>query len=230
MLPVMQSVAGRLIDNLRATVAERAATLDRGRFRRVSPAQVGRDRRHLLRGQPPFQRFGLTASVFRPVLDLSRPRLQRRRRRAPVSPWLAFGIGCSFGAAVAFMLDPQMGRRRRKLVLDQLIHYRYLATRDVPDWTRKKVKWLSGRAGGLVYEARSLIAGERRDYDEATLADKVRSEVGLSHEVTVNVENGVVVLRGTLADERKIEDLVRRVRKVKGVRGVQNLIHTSPRP
>jgi osmotically-inducible protein OsmY len=42
----------------------------------------------------------------------------------------------------------------------------------------------------------------------------------------VNAENGVVFLRGEVDRPELIGALEARVRKVKGVRGVENLLHT----
>jgi osmotically-inducible protein OsmY len=44
--------------------------------------------------------------------------------------------------------------------------------------------------------------------------------------VNVNVQNGIVYLRGQLEDQKRIEDLVRRARGVEGVEQVESLLHT----
>ena len=71
---------------------------------------------------------------------------------------------------------------------------------------------------------------EPKDFDDATLADKVRSEAlrrtEISAEgVSVNVQDGVVQLRGELERPELIDELVDRVRSVQGVRDVENLLH-----
>jgi osmotically-inducible protein OsmY len=71
---------------------------------------------------------------------------------------------------------------------------------------------------------------EPKDYDDATLADKIRSEVFRDPDVpkgkvNVNVQNGVVQLRGEIPRRELIEDLVAQTRKVQGVRDVENLLH-----
>jgi osmotically-inducible protein OsmY len=71
---------------------------------------------------------------------------------------------------------------------------------------------------------------EPKDYDDATLADKIRSEVFRDPEVpkgniNVNVQNGVVQLRGEVPRSELIDDLVEQTRKVQGVREVENLLH-----
>ena len=67
--------------------------------------------------------------------------------------------------------------------------------------------------------------------DDQTLKAKVESEVFRETEapkgdVNVNVELGVVYLRGQLEDQSLIEELEQRVRAVQGVNGVENLLHT----
>jgi osmotically-inducible protein OsmY len=73
--------------------------------------------------------------------------------------------------------------------------------------------------------------GEAGIVDDQTLKAKVESEVFRGTEapkkdVNVNVELGVVYLRGELEDQSLIEELEQRVRAVQGVNGVENLLHT----
>jgi osmotically-inducible protein OsmY len=76
--------------------------------------------------------------------------------------------------------------------------------------------------------------GEAGIVDDQTLKAKVESEVFRGTEapkkdVNVNVELGVVYLRGELEDQSLIEELEQRVRAVQGVNGVENLLHTPGR-
>jgi osmotically-inducible protein OsmY len=73
---------------------------------------------------------------------------------------------------------------------------------------------------------------EPKDFDDATLADKIRSEVfrdpGVPKgQVNVNVQRGVVQLRGELPRAELIDELVEQTRKVQGVREVENLLHVA---
>jgi osmotically-inducible protein OsmY len=43
--------------------------------------------------------------------------------------------------------------------------------------------------------------------------------------LSLNAENGVVHLRGEVPDSETMDELVERVRKVDGVKGVENLTH-----
>jgi len=73
--------------------------------------------------------------------------------------------------------------------------------------------------------------GEGGIVDDQTLKAKVESEVfrgtdAPKKDVNINVELGVVYLRGELEDQSLIEELEQRVRAVQGVNGVENLLHT----
>ena len=70
-----------------------------------------------------------------------------------------------------------------------------------------------------------------KQYDDATLKDKVESELFRDeHEVkgaiNVNAQEGIVQLRGELPSQDLIDALVDRTRKIQGVKEVENLLHT----
>lgn len=77
-----------------------------------------------------------------------------------------------------------------------------------------------------------LVSGGRTTaVDDQTLKAKIESEVfreteAAKGDVNVNVELGVVYLRGQLEDQSLIEELEQRVRTVQGVGRVENLLHT----
>jgi osmotically-inducible protein OsmY len=73
--------------------------------------------------------------------------------------------------------------------------------------------------------------GEGGIVADQTLKAKVESEAfrgteAPKRDVNVDVELGVVYLRGELEDQSLIEELEQRVRAVQGVNGVENLLHT----
>lgn len=78
--------------------------------------------------------------------------------------------------------------------------------------------------------------GDRpRSYNDPTLARKVESEIFRPADspkatVDVNVENGVVYLRGEVEDEDGIEALMAATRNVEGVGQVESLLHTPGSP
>ena len=88
---------------------------------------------------------------------------------------------------------------------------------------RGRVLWgrLQGAVSGLL----------PKQYDDATLKDKVESELFRDeHEVkgaiNVNAQQGIVQLRGELPSQDLIDTLVDRTKKIHGVRDVENLLHT----
>ncbi len=110
-----------------------------------------------------------------------------------------FALGGAVGAALAYFFDPDNGRKRRKETIKR---------------TAKAFRQ-TGRKGRP---------------DDVTLARKVESEIFRDAEVparqiNVNVEDGVVYLRGELEQPDLIEDLGAQARKVQGVRAVENLLH-----
>ena len=93
---------------------------------------------------------------------------------------------------------------------------------------------LAGRHGRvLLGRARGLVSGALpRSYDDATLKDKVESELFRDeHEVkgsiSVNAQEGMVQLRGELPSQDLIDALVNRTQQIHGVREVESLLHLT---
>jgi osmotically-inducible protein OsmY len=96
---------------------------------------------------------------------------------------------------------------------------------------KRYVERYAGQAKGVVGSGpgASRAPAEERLNDPA-LAQKVESEVFQDKDIpkdklNVNVENGVVYLRGELPDRGLMDKLVARARQVEGVQGVENLTH-----
>jgi osmotically-inducible protein OsmY len=147
------------------------------------------------------------------------------RTRNQVPFYLSAAMG---GAALAYFLDPQNGRRRRHQSRDQLLSLARQGTKRA----RKLVHHATSDAAGQARRAaHALRRAEEVDVDDTTLVDKVESIVFRKHDVpkgqiNINAENGVVFLRGQVEDPELVEALEARVRKVRGVKGVENLLHT----
>jgi osmotically-inducible protein OsmY len=139
-------------------------------------------------------------------------------------------IGGALGALLAFFLDPQAGRRRRIETRD-----RVLATfRRAGRKTARAGRGVAAEAYGVAQKAQHLRE-EPKEYDDATLAHKVETEIFRDVEIpkgqiNINAQEGVIQLRGELPNEEMIEDLVSRVRDVQGVRDVENLLHLPGQP
>jgi osmotically-inducible protein OsmY len=148
------------------------------------------------------------------------------RNRNPVPFYLSAAMG---GAALAYFLDPQNGRRRRHQTRDQIVSL----ARHGGKRARKLVHHATSDAAGQARRAaHALRKPEDVELDDATLVDKVESIVFRKHDlpkgqININAENGVVFLRGQVEDTELVGTLEARVRKVRGVKDVENLLHTS---
>jgi hypothetical protein len=128
-------------------------------------------------------------------------------------------LGLSLGAGTMYFLDPQQGRRRRKLVLDQF----HSATCSLNRFADTTYRDLSNRAYGTAAELRSAFTSH--DASDGVLHARVRSKLGryVSHPsaVRVTAKNGCVTLSGPiLASE--VQSLVQRVKTIPGVHHVEN--------
>jgi osmotically-inducible protein OsmY len=136
-----------------------------------------------------------------------------------------FLAGGALGALVAYLFDPRNGRGRRHQLRDRTAGFFRSRGREAARLGRG----VAADAYGVSQKVQHLQE-EPKDYDDATLADKVRSEVFRdSHvpkgHINVNVQEGVVQLRGEVPSPELIDDLVEQTRKVQGVRDVENLLH-----
>jgi len=151
------------------------------------------------------------------------------RTRNQVPFFLSAAMG---GAALAYFLDPQNGRRRRHQSRDQL----FSLVRHGTKRGRKLVRHATSDAAGQARRAaHALRSPAEVELDDATLVDKVESIVFRKHDlpkgqININAENGVVFLRGRVDRPELVEALEARVRKVQGVKGVENLLHTPEAP
>jgi osmotically-inducible protein OsmY len=133
-----------------------------------------------------------------------------------------FALAGAIGAALAYFFDPDNGRRRRKTLADKAGKYARQAGTQAGG--------IGAQAQGLKARATNRTEQEKEQPDDVTLARKVETEIFRGAEVpkgkiNVNVEDGVVYLRGELDEPNLIKDLEAQARKVQGVQGVENLLH-----
>ena len=134
-------------------------------------------------------------------------------------------LGAVLGGLFAYFFDAQQGKRRRRQAADRTAAFFRARARE----TARAGRGVAAEAYGVSQKVQHLKE-EPKDFDDATLADKVRSEAlrrtEISAEgVSVNVQDGVVQLRGEVERPELIDELVDRVRSVQGVRDVENLLH-----
>jgi osmotically-inducible protein OsmY len=126
-------------------------------------------------------------------------------------------------AVAAYLFDPISGRGRRNRLRDRGVEMARRAR--------------AGRRSATEGRLQQLVDQDEveRAMDDATVADRVRSQVLGRHDVhatelLVNVEDGIVSLRGELADRERVDRVIDLTNEVVGVRGVENMIHLPEAP
>jgi len=136
-------------------------------------------------------------------------------------------LGAALGAGFMYLLDPDGGRRRRALLRDQIVSAGH-KTSDAVGATSRDV---TNRARGVVAELRGRL--RREHVGDEKLRERVRarvgSVVGRTASLETHVSDGRVTLRGPVLGE-EVERLMRRVRGVRGVEEVisQLEVHDAP--
>lgn len=167
--------------------------------------------------------------------DLIRQRAElaaRGERGTPRAGGLLVGLlGAAAGAATAFLFDPARGRARRSQLTDQgaaMVRRLLRQAERVTGRVRSNVE-------AKVAATRAAGSAEARPLDDATLTDRVQSVVFRDPAVpkgdlNVNVERGIVVLRGEIPDEEMRTKIVADVEAVDGVWSVRDLLHLPGEP
>jgi uncharacterized membrane protein len=133
--------------------------------------------------------------------------------------------GMVVGAGAMYLLDPDRGARRRSLFWDQGVH----VSHKLGDGLAATARDARNRTAGAAAELRSRFRAD--EADDEVLHERVRSAIGraVSHPsaITVLVSDGRVTLTGpVLADE--VDDLIERVKEVRGVKEVGNELEIHP--
>jgi hyperosmotically inducible periplasmic protein len=134
------------------------------------------------------------------------------------------------GGALAYFLDPNTGARRRNIARDKLLS----TFRRTGRLTEGKARFAGGTAFGIAKE----VVPHRHDNtspDDNTLKDRVESELGRDPKfdhapINFNVEDGVVVVRGELSTQGDIDALVKRIKGIRDVKGVESYLHLPGTP
>ena len=136
-------------------------------------------------------------------------------------------VGAGVGAALAFILDPQGGGRRRALVRDKVVR----ASRKTRDGVDAVARDMANRTRGVAAATRGRLTD--RDVDDDVLVERVRAKLGRasSHPraLDVNAANGEVTLYGPILSD-EVDDVLNVVSSVRGVHTVVNELepHDSP--
>jgi uncharacterized membrane protein len=133
----------------------------------------------------------------------------------------------ALGAGLMYLFDPNLGRRRRHVLRDKLVHYAR-KTRDCCDATFRDVYH---RTVGLAYETRASFSHE--EVADEVLVERVRSKLGRvvshPHSVQVCAAEGVVYLAGTVLQD-EAENLLSTVKSIRGVRDLAFSLDVRPEP
>jgi uncharacterized membrane protein/gas vesicle protein len=120
------------------------------------------------------------------------------------------------GAGIAYLLDPDRGKRRRTLLYDKMLHA-YKRTASGLDTTMRDMRH---RAEGVAAEARTLLTEEEQIVSDEVVEQRVRSRLGrfVSHPgaIEVHCQAGRVTLRGPIL-ARELDDLLTVVASIRGV-------------
>jgi osmotically-inducible protein OsmY len=164
--------------------------------------------------------------VTKARIAAARARAGGRAKASGVSS-KAVGVAGAAGLAAGYFLDPDSGRRRRHVARDRA---RALIRRGA-DTTRRQAEYRTGQVEGKVEAAKSKAAPEKPAPNDQALAERVKSEIfqpadAPKGSVNVNVEGGVVYLRGEVKRPDEIRKLIKQAESVDGVAGVESLLHT----
>jgi osmotically-inducible protein OsmY len=138
-------------------------------------------------------------------------------------------VGIAAAAAAAmYLLDPDRGRSRRAKLTDQAA----ALARKAEEKTRAQAEYQKGMMKGLAHDLTEPFRPEP-DFDDETRRQKVNSEAigrweGLTSDVEVDVDDGVVTLKGNV-DAEKVDRLIRLVKGVPGVASVNDQLSVPQR-
>jgi osmotically-inducible protein OsmY len=141
-------------------------------------------------------------------------------------------IGAVIGGAAVWFLDPDRGGGRRNQALSYAQKGKDQAA-QAGETITSTAGTVKAKVGGDSSAEDRAPAGER--LNDPGLQAKVESEIFRADDapkdkVSVNVEDGVVYLRGELDDPAAIESLREAASKVDGVTGVKSLLHGAGEP
>ena len=131
----------------------------------------------------------------------------------------------AIGAALMYFFDRQDGARRRHMARDRVLAFFRRSGREATEMGQSVAAEATAAKEKVEHREE-----EPKDLDDVTLTNKVKTEIFRAEDapkgdVNVNVENGVVYLRGEVEKRELIDDLVERAQAVQGVKDVENLLH-----
>jgi osmotically-inducible protein OsmY len=133
---------------------------------------------------------------------------------------ISFALGAATGAAAARLLTPGTGRKAAS------------AASTAASAASTQAHHTANTMKGV---AHAVTPHRHEAMDDMTLADRVRSEIFRPADapkggVSVDVQDGFAYLRGEVPDDQWVDRFGKEARKVTGISGVKNLLHTPGTP
>lgn len=149
-------------------------------------------------------------------------------RRGP-NPISILG-GAIAGALLFYFVDPERGAARRAQAKDQIL----ATVRRLNGNLSQLGNRAGANANGFSQKMIHLRSGNT-PVDDLTLRDRVESEIFRDQslpkgKINFDVESGVVTIRGQVESAYQIAAIEKAVLKVRGVNGVENLMHMEGTP
>lgn len=150
--------------------------------------------------------------------------------RGPWSSLLVGALGAAVGAGTLYLLDPDRGKRRRNMLRDRVTAVARRGARVAARGTRMAGSFMAGKVEAIKHSGENEMMP-----NDASLTKKVESELFRDSSIpkgsiNVNVEQGIVVLRGEVDDEEQRERIEVAARRIPGVWEVRNLLHLPGEP
>jgi uncharacterized membrane protein len=135
--------------------------------------------------------------------------------------------GAGIGAGLMYLLDPDMGRRRRALARDQIAH----GIREFSEGVGVTSRDLMNRSRGVAAEMRHLVISDTAG--DEVLVQRVRSAMGgvVGHPGSIHVtaHDGHVILSGVILED-EVGPLIKRASSVRGVKSVEERLDIYKEP
>jgi osmotically-inducible protein OsmY len=137
-------------------------------------------------------------------------------------------IGVAIGAGGQYLLDPQLGKRRRARLRDQATARIRRARRDAA----RRASYQRGQRAGEM--ARATGKGAFHPVSDQQVAEHLHEILARlefpTFDVTVEVSDGIATLRGQVADDMQRFRIIEAVRPQPGVESVTSWLHLPGEP
>jgi BON domain-containing protein len=135
------------------------------------------------------------------------------------------------GGLLMYLCDPERGRRRRHMLRDRT----QARVRRIGRGISGLWRGAAAETYGVGHRVVHLVPRATEVPDDETLRQRVESQLFRDRhipkgELNVGCEHGMVILRGALDNPVEYTNIEERIRRIPGVRGVQNLLHPHGTP